>query len=145
MQLNATFKELSLGEKQTYLQNKIYFNCRKAGHIARNCYIGGNPSRNNSRNRRRYSRGEQREQLNATLITEPIIRRGGYIGTMQICAILRGLASDEEVTTIELRQRSEGIQARLDKLEREQEETIYELDPPSYKETEDSQIIGELP
>ena len=103
MQLDATFKELSLGEKQTHLQNKICFNCGKAGHIARNYRIGGNPSRNNGRNRRRYSRGERREQLNATLTAEPTIRRGGYAGTMQIYAILRGLVSDEEVTTTELR------------------------------------------
>ena len=88
MQLDATFKELSLGEKQTYLQNKIYFNYRKAGHIARNYYIGGNPPRNNSRNERRYNRGERREQLNTTLTIEPAVRRGDYIDTIQIYAIL---------------------------------------------------------
>ena len=109
MQLDATFRELSLGEKQTHLQNKIYFNYRKAGHIARNCHIGGNPPRNNSRNKGRHSREGQREQLNATLTTESAAGRGGYAGTMQICAILRGPASDEEVTTTELRQRSQGI------------------------------------
>ena len=103
MQLDTTYRELSLGEKQIHLQNKTCFNCRKAGHIARNCYIRGNLLRNNSYNRRRYSRGERIEQLNATLTTEPTIGRGGYAGTMQICAILRGLASDEEVIIIELR------------------------------------------
>ena len=70
--------------------------------MARNYYIGGNPSRNNSYNKGRYSREGRREQLNATLAIEPAAGRGGYAGTMQICAILRGLASDEEVTTIEL-------------------------------------------
>ena len=82
MQLDATFKELSLGEKQTYLQNKTCFNYRKAGHIARNCRLGGNPSRNNDYNKRRYSRREQREQLNATLTIELAADRGGYIGTI---------------------------------------------------------------
>ena len=63
---------------------------------------------------------------------------------MQICAILYKLASDEDIIITELYQRLEGIWARLDKLEQEQEETIYELDPPPYEETEDSQIIDEL-
>ena len=109
MQLDATFKELSPGEKQTYLQNKTCFNCRKAGHMARNCRIEGNPPRNNGRNGKRYSRGERREQLNATLTTEPAAGRGGYAGTIQIYAILRRLAGNEEVTTTELRQRLQGI------------------------------------
>ena len=103
MQLNATFRELSLGEKQTYLQNKTCFNYRKAGHMARNYRIRRNPLRNNSRDEGRYNRGRQREQLNATLATEPTIRRGGYAGTMQIYATLRGPAGNEEVTTTELR------------------------------------------
>ena len=103
MQLDAIFRELSPGEKQTHLQNKICFNYRKVGYIARNCRIGGNPLRNNGRNKGRYSREGRREQLNATLTTESAAGRGGYAGTMQICAILRGLVSDEEVITIELR------------------------------------------
>ena len=63
---------------------------------------------------------------------------------MQIYAILQGLASDEEVIVLELYQRLEGIQARLDELEQEQIEIIYELDLLPYKETEDSQIMDEL-
>ena len=103
MQLNATFKELSLGEKQIYLQNKICFNYRKAGHIARNCRLEGNSPRNDSYDKRRYSRGKRRGQLNATLTTEPTAERGGYVGIMQIYAILHRLASNEEVIMIELR------------------------------------------
>ena len=56
--------------------------------MARNCYIRGNPLRNNGHNEGRYSRGGRREQLNATLATEPTAGRGGYAGTMQIYAIL---------------------------------------------------------
>ena len=71
--------------------------------MAKNYHVGGNPPRNGGCNNRRRGRGGRKGQLNAILTTEPTAGRGGYAGTMQIYALLRGPASDEEVIILELR------------------------------------------